>query len=85
MYSLLAVTVSLCPQRVDETVQQMLREKHADRMLRMQRGCVVNVRCASVFFSRICAVMSRRFRKRSRELAPSSLRHLFLISMKKTP
>jgi len=38
MYQLLAITVSLCPQRIDEIVHQALREKYNEKMLRMQRG-----------------------------------------------
>jgi translation initiation factor 3 subunit L len=38
MYALLAVCVSLCPNRVDEHVHTTLREKLGEKMLRMQRG-----------------------------------------------
>eukprot|EP00897_Mesotaenium_endlicherianum_P001707 jgi/Mesen1/1564/ME000134S00682 len=40
MYSLLAICLTLCPQSklVEEGVNAALREKHADKMLRMQRG-----------------------------------------------
>jgi len=38
MYALLAVAVSLCPQRIDENVHSVLRDKYSDKMLRMQRG-----------------------------------------------
>jgi len=38
MYTLLAITVSLCPQRIDENVHAVLREKYADKMQKMQRG-----------------------------------------------
>lgn len=45
MYTLLAIAVSLCPQRIDETVHAFLRDKHADKMVKMQRGynlCIYN-------------------------------------------
>lgn len=39
MYTLLAVCLVLHPQRIDESVHSMLREKsYADKMLKMQRG-----------------------------------------------
>jgi len=38
MYGLLAICLSLCPQRVDENVHTLLRDKYADKMLKMQRG-----------------------------------------------
>jgi len=38
MYALLAITVSLCPQRIDENVHSILREKYSDKLTRMQRG-----------------------------------------------
>jgi len=38
MYSLLAICLSLCPQRVDENVHTTLREKYNDKIMRMQRG-----------------------------------------------
>jgi len=38
MYALLAMAVSLCPQRIDENVHSVLKEKYADKMARMQRG-----------------------------------------------
>jgi translation initiation factor 3 subunit L len=38
MYALLAICLSLCPQRVDENVHSLLRDKYGDKMLRMQKG-----------------------------------------------
>jgi translation initiation factor 3 subunit L len=38
MYALLAIAVSLCPQRIDENVHTVLRDKYSDKMVRMQRG-----------------------------------------------
>jgi translation initiation factor 3 subunit L len=38
MYTLLAIAVSLCPQRIDETVHAVLRDKYVDKMIKMQRG-----------------------------------------------
>jgi translation initiation factor 3 subunit L len=38
MYLLLALAVALCPQRIDENVHNVLKEKHADKMARIQRG-----------------------------------------------
>eukprot|EP00126_Sphaerothecum_destruens_P015082 Sdes_comp8995_c0_seq1m408 len=38
MYALLAITVTLCPQKIDESVQCVLREKCFEKILRMQRG-----------------------------------------------
>jgi translation initiation factor 3 subunit L len=38
MYALLAIAVSLSPQRIDENVHSVLKEKYADKMARMQRG-----------------------------------------------
>lgn len=38
MYGLLAICLSLSPQRVDENVHTLLREKYSDKMLKMQRG-----------------------------------------------
>lgn len=38
MYGLLAISLSLCPQRVDENVHSFLREKYSDKMQRMQKG-----------------------------------------------
>lgn len=38
MYALLAMTLSLCPQRVDESLHVVLREKYGDKSMRMQRG-----------------------------------------------
>ena len=40
MYALLAIAVSLSPQRIDENVHSVLKEKYADKMARMQRGYV---------------------------------------------
>jgi len=41
LYALLAITVSLCPQRIDENVHTFLREKFSEKLLRMQRGDLV--------------------------------------------
>lgn len=38
MFALLAVTLSLCPTRVDESLHTILREKYQDKVYRMQRG-----------------------------------------------
>lgn len=40
MYALLAIALSLCPhgKLVEENVNNQLREKYADKMLRMQRS-----------------------------------------------
>ncbi|XP_064594734.1 eukaryotic translation initiation factor 3 subunit L-like [Liolophura sinensis] len=38
MYTLLAISLVLHPMRIDESVHSQLREKFADRMLRMQKG-----------------------------------------------
>jgi len=38
MYTLLCICIVLCPQRIDEAVNQQLREKLADKMLKMQKG-----------------------------------------------
>ena len=38
MYAMLAMTVTLCPQRIDESVHAVLREKLYDKIVRMQRG-----------------------------------------------
>jgi len=38
MYGLLAICISLCPQRVEESVHTILREKYSDKMLKMQKG-----------------------------------------------
>lgn len=38
MYALLCICVVLCPQRIDESVNQQLREKVGDKMLKMQKG-----------------------------------------------
>eukprot|EP01137_Pigoraptor_chileana_P021572 Opistho-2@85479 len=38
MYALLAIAVTLCPQRIDDNVHQQLREKKLEKMLKMQRG-----------------------------------------------
>jgi translation initiation factor 3 subunit L len=44
MYALLAIAVTLCPQRIDENVHTAVRERFADKMRRMQRGYVFIVR-----------------------------------------
>jgi len=38
MYALLAIAVALCPQRIDENIHAVLREKYGEKMARMQRG-----------------------------------------------
>mmetsp|Transcript_44581 Transcript_44581/g.72569 ORF Transcript_44581/g.72569 Transcript_44581/m.72569 type:complete len:537 (+) Transcript_44581:43-1653(+) len=38
MYALLAIAVSLNPQRVDDQVSTVLREKYSEKMARLQRG-----------------------------------------------
>lgn len=38
MYTLLCICLVLCPQRIDEIVNQQLREKNLDKMLKMQKG-----------------------------------------------
>jgi len=38
IYGLLAICISLCPQRVDENVHSTLRDKYSDKMQRMQKG-----------------------------------------------
>lgn len=38
MYGLLAMCVSLCPQRIDEAVHQSLREKFNEKLINLQRG-----------------------------------------------
>lgn len=38
MYTLLALSLSLCPQRIDENVNSQLREKCGEKMQKMQRG-----------------------------------------------
>jgi hypothetical protein len=38
MYSLLAIVISFCPQRIDEHVNNVLREKYGENMQRMQKG-----------------------------------------------
>lgn len=37
MYALLAIAVSLCPQRIDENIHSVLKDKFSDKMARMQR------------------------------------------------
>ena len=37
MYALLAIAVSLCPQRIDENLHSVLKDKFRDKMARMQR------------------------------------------------
>ena len=39
MYTLLGMCLVLHPMRIDETVHAQLREKHGDKMLRMQKEC----------------------------------------------
>jgi translation initiation factor 3 subunit L len=41
IYGLLAICISLCPQRVDENVHSTLRDKYSDKMQRMQKGYVL--------------------------------------------
>jgi len=38
MFALLALLVSLCPYRLEENLQTLLREKYAEKVSRMQRG-----------------------------------------------
>lgn len=38
IYALLAISVSLCPQRLDEQVHAALRDKHGDLLARMAKG-----------------------------------------------
>jgi translation initiation factor 3 subunit L len=38
MYALLAICVTLCPQRVEESVHTALREKYGEQMYKMQKG-----------------------------------------------
>jgi len=38
MYTLLCICLVLCPQRIDESVNQHLREKNLDKTLKMQKG-----------------------------------------------
>ncbi|XP_049850278.1 eukaryotic translation initiation factor 3 subunit L-like [Schistocerca gregaria] len=38
MYSLLAILVSFCPQRIDEYVKTVLKENFSEKMVHMQRG-----------------------------------------------
>jgi translation initiation factor 3 subunit L len=38
MYALLAVLISFCPQRIDEHVNNVLREKYSEKMQRIQKG-----------------------------------------------
>jgi len=38
MYQLLAICLVLCPQRIDEQVNGQMKEKLADKMLKMQKG-----------------------------------------------
>ncbi len=40
MYALLSMCVALSPQRVDENVHNLMREKHGEQLIRMQRGLV---------------------------------------------
>jgi len=51
MYGLLAICLSLCPQRVDETVHATLREKYTDKMQKMQKG---DEMCFEELFSYAC-------------------------------
>jgi len=51
MYGLVAICLSLSPQRIDETVHAMLREKYNDKMLRMQKG---DESCFEELFSYAC-------------------------------
>lgn len=38
MFGLLAIAISLCPIRIDETVDQKLREKYGEQIVRMSQG-----------------------------------------------
>jgi translation initiation factor 3 subunit L len=40
MYALLSVCVAVCPTRLDENIHAVLREKHGEHVLKMQRGYV---------------------------------------------
>lgn len=51
MYCLLAICISLCPQRVDENVHATLREKFTDKMQRMQKG---DAACFEEIFNFAC-------------------------------
>lgn len=48
MYTLLAICLVLHPMRIDESVHSHLREKYADKQLRMQK------RSATVYFGLYC-------------------------------
>ncbi len=43
MYTLLAICLVLHPMRIDESVHSQLREKFADKMLRLQKGWVCDL------------------------------------------
>eukprot|EP01098_Paradermamoeba_levis_P011213 TRINITY_DN478_c0_g1_i2.p1 TRINITY_DN478_c0_g1~~TRINITY_DN478_c0_g1_i2.p1 ORF type:complete len:575 (-),score=214.50 TRINITY_DN478_c0_g1_i2:61-1737(-) len=38
LFALLAIAVSLCPQRIDENIHSLLREKYSEKMAKFQRG-----------------------------------------------
>lgn len=40
MYALLAICLTLHPQRIDESILSQLKDKYGDRMNKMQKGCV---------------------------------------------
>lgn len=51
MYNLLLICLILCPQRIDESVHQQLREKFAEKMNKMQKG---DKQCFEECFSFAC-------------------------------
>lgn len=53
MYVLLAIAVSLCPQRVDEHVETLLREYHGEKIDRIQQG-LAEAKEFSDWFSSAC-------------------------------
>ena len=55
MFGLLAIAITLCPCRIDETIMTKLNEKHADRMLKMSqvRGCPHSPSAFALFLLRV--------------------------------
>lgn len=51
MYCLLAIAVTLCPQRIDESVHAVLRDKCSEKIFRMQKG---DESCFEELFSFAC-------------------------------
>jgi len=41
MFGLLSICLSLCPQRVDENIHTVLKDKYTDKMQKMQKGEIV--------------------------------------------